>query len=115
MPRGAPPPPPDDLSEEERDLWEPEAPIDVGAAREWWSSRAPHFDPKKRYQAGVNVADGALGSALDQLPQRLRRDVYLRERALAKNAPDWELDTWPRRQRNPSDWMSDLEGPFERQ
>jgi HEAT repeat protein len=102
VPRGAAPPPPENLSEEELDVWEPEAPIDVGAAREWWSSRAPHFDPKKRYQAGVNVTDDALGSAFDQLPQRLRRDVYLRERALAKNAPDWELDTWPRRQRNPS-------------
>ena len=101
VPRGAAPRPPEHLSEEELDLWEPEAPIDVGAAREWWSSRAPRFDPKKRYQAGVNVTDDPLGSAFTQLPQRLRRNAYLRERALEKNAPDWELDTWPRRQRNP--------------
>jgi len=102
VPRGTAPPPPEGLSEEELDVWESVAPIDVGAAREWWSSRAPSFDPKKRYQAGLNVTDDALGSAFDELPQRLRRDVYLRERALAKNAPDWELDTWPRRQRNPA-------------
>lgn len=103
VPRGAVPPPPENLSEEELDLWEPEAPIDVGATREWWSSRAPRFDAKKRYQAGVNVTDDALGSAFDQLPQSLRRAVYLRERAFAKNAQDWELDTWPRRQRNPGE------------
>jgi hypothetical protein len=102
VPRGAAPVPPENLSEEELDLWEAEAPIDVGATREWWSSRAPHFDPSKRYQVGVNVTDDALGVAFDQLPQRLRRAVYLRERAFAKDAPDWELDTWPRRQRNPS-------------
>jgi len=102
VPRGAAPPPPENLSEEELELWEAEAPIDVGAAREWWSSLAPRFDPKKRYQVGTNVTDDALGAAFDQLPQHLRRDVYLRERALTKDAPDWELDTWPRRQRNPS-------------
>jgi hypothetical protein len=102
VPRGAAPAPPENLSEEELDLWEAEAPIDVGATREWWSSRAPRFDPRKRYQVGVNVTDNALGPAFDQLPQRLRRAVYLRERAFTKDAPDWELDTWPRRQRNPS-------------
>ena len=101
VPRGAAPTPPETLSEEELDLWEAEAPIDVGATREWWASRAPSFDPKKRYQAGLNVTDDPLGSAFDLLPQRFRRDVYLRERALAKNVPDWELDTWPRRQRQP--------------
>jgi hypothetical protein len=102
VPRGAPPPPPENLTEEELDVWEAVAPIDVARAREWWASRAPSFEPKKRYQAGVNVTDDPLGAAFDQLPQRLRRDVYLRECALGKNVPDWELDTWPRRQRQPT-------------
>src|SRR5262245_24968019 len=101
VPRGAAPPPPEALSDEELDVWASAAPIAVERAREWWASRAPSFDPKKRYQAGWNVTDDPLGSVFDQLPQRLRRDVYLRERVLAKNTPDWELDTWPRRQRQP--------------
>jgi hypothetical protein len=76
--------------------------IDVAATREWWSSHAASFDPAKRYQAGLNVTDEPLGAVFDELPHRLRRDVYLRERALSPHAPDWELETWPWRQRRPS-------------
>jgi hypothetical protein len=76
--------------------------IDAAATRAWWSSYAPNFDASRRHQAGLDVSDDPLGAVFDRLPHRLRRDVYLRERALSPNAPDWELETWPWRQRTPS-------------
>jgi hypothetical protein len=76
--------------------------IDAAATREWWSSHATNLDSAKRYQAGCDVTEDPLGAVFDELPHRLRRDVYLRERALAPNAPDWELETWPWRQRTPA-------------
>lgn len=48
------------------------------------------------------ITDDSLGAAFEPLPHRLRRAVYLRRRALVPGTPDWELDTWPSRQRDPA-------------
>src|SRR5262249_31258064 len=94
LPRGIPPEPPPDMSDDDLDEWEPVAPVDAPRAREWWVARAPQFDPKKRYQAGLCVSDDPLGLVFDQLPLAVRRDIYLRQRALVPDTPDWELETW---------------------
>jgi len=101
VPRGAPPEPPPGLTEDELDLWEPKPPVDAPRARDWWTASAARFDPSKRYQAGLNVSDTPLGPVFDQLPLAIRYDVYLRERALTPGTPDWELETWTWKQRNP--------------
>ena len=98
VPRGAPEPPPPGLTEDQLDEWEPHAPIDLGAAAAWWRDAAPRYDPARRYQHGLCVSDDPLG-VLDRLPLDVRTEVYLRERALAPGTPDWELETWPWRQR----------------
>jgi len=95
LPRGAVPQPPPGMTEDELDLWEPVAPVDAPHAREWWATRAPHFDSRKRYQLGVCVSDDPLGPTFDQLPSGIRCDVYLRQRALVAGTPDRELETWP--------------------
>jgi len=102
VPRSDPPPPPDHLTEEELDFWfHPGDPVPE-AAHQWWRQSRYDFDAGKRYQAGRCVSDDPLGSIFDELPDEVRRDVYLRERALNfKQTPDWELDTWPWYLRNP--------------
>ena len=101
VPRGTPPDPPPGLTEDELDLWEPMAPVNEPGARDWWKSNAARFNLSKRHQAGLNVSDAPLGSVFDQLPLAIRYDVYLRERALTPGTPDWELETWTWKQRNP--------------
>ena len=102
VPRGALPEPPPELTEDELDFWEPVAPVDVSATREWWQANASRFDPEKRWQFGLCVSDDPLGAVFDQLPLCVRYDVYLRERALTPGTPDWELETWSWKQKNPS-------------
>ena len=101
VPRGALPEPPPELTEDELDFWEPVAPVDVTATREWWQANASRFDPEKRWQSGLCVSDDPLGAVFDQLPLGVRYDVYLRERALTPGTPDWELETWSWKQKNP--------------
>jgi hypothetical protein len=101
LPRGAVPEPPHGTSDDDLDVWEPIAPVDAPRAREWWAARAPGFDPKKRYQAGMCVSDDPLGPLFDRLPPGARNDVYLRQRALVSDTPDWELETWTWQQRQP--------------
>lgn len=101
VPRGPAPEPPASLTEDELDLWEPQPPVDLPRARDWWKANAARFDPTKRYQTGLNVTDAPLGPVFDQLPLAIRYDVYLRERALTPGTPDWELETWTWKQRNP--------------
>lgn len=48
------------------------------------------------------VAEAPLGPVFDSLPLAIRYDIYLRERALTTGTPDWELETWTWRQRNPA-------------
>ncbi len=102
VPRGDPLPPPEHLSDDERDFWfHPGDPI-VDAVQQWWDQNRASFEPGKRYQAGICVSDDPLGAVFDQLPDDVRRDVYLRERALrSTTTPDWELETWPKYQRDP--------------
>ncbi len=104
--RSDPPPPPDHLTEDELDFWfHPGDPIPE-VAHEWWRQNHYYFERNKRYQAGRCVSDDPLGSGFDELPDTIRRDVYLRERALhPQTTPDWELDTWPCHHRNPG-WAS---------
>jgi hypothetical protein len=101
VPRGPMPEPPPELTEDELDLWEPEAPPDVDAMYGWWQVNAERFDRNKRWQWGLCVSDDPLGEVFDQLPLAIRYDVYLRERALTPGTPDWELETWTWRQKNP--------------
>ena len=101
LPVGAAPDPPPDLTEEELDLWEPTPPVDVSRANSWWKATAGRFDPNMRWQAGFCVSDEPLGSVFDQLPLGIRYDLYLRQRALAPGTPDWELETWTWKQKNP--------------
>jgi hypothetical protein len=91
VPRGTPSAPPSDMSDDDLDEWEPVAPLDAPRAREWWAERAPRFDSRRRYQAGLCVSDDPLGPLFDQLPPAIRNDVYLRQRALVADTPDWEL------------------------
>jgi hypothetical protein len=100
VPRDEAPPPPG-LTDDELDLWESDPPVDVAGERRWWQAHARHFDPARRYQYGLCVSDDPLGAVFDQLPMNARCDVYLRHRALVLGTPDWELETWPWRQRNP--------------
>jgi len=93
--------PPDGLSDDDLDLWEPGPVVDAMRAREWWRVNSGRFDPDKRYQSGHDVSIEPLGPVFDQLPMSSRHDVYLRERALQRGAPDWELETWAWRQRDP--------------
>lgn len=102
IPRGALPEPPKDLTEDELDFWEPVAPVNVTATREWWQANASRFDSEKRWQLGLCVSDDPLGPVFDQLPLCVRYDVYLRERALTPGTPDWELETWSWKQKNPA-------------
>ena len=108
VPRSDPPPPPDHLTEDELDFWShPGDPIPE-AAHQWWKQNHYYFEAGKRYQAGRCVSDEPLGPVFDELPDEIRYDVYLRERALRFNqTPDWELETWPRHQRNLG-WSSQL-------
>jgi hypothetical protein len=101
VPKGPPPEPPAGLSEDELDFWEPEAPVDADAAAPWWQALSPKFDATKRHQAGLCVSDDPLGPVFDELPLAFSYDVYLRERALSREAPDWELETWIWKQRKP--------------
>lgn len=100
--RGPAPEPPPGLTEDELDFWEPQPPIDQVRTREWWIANALRFDSAKRYQVGFNVTDDPLGPVFDQLPLGIRYDVFLRERALTSGTPDWELETWTWKQRNPA-------------
>jgi len=101
VPRGPEPEPPPDLGEEELDLWEPHPPVDTQRARGWWKENASRFDPARRYQAGLDVTDDPLGPVFEQLPLTVGYDIYLRERALTPGTPDWELETWAWRQKDP--------------
>jgi len=42
-----------------------------------------------------------LNRIFDQLPLTIRYDVFHRERALTPGTPDWELETWTWKQKNP--------------
>lgn len=84
-----------------RDPFGPKPLVDVPRARDWWKANATRFDPAKRYQAGLCVSDAPLGPVFDQLPLTIRYDVYLCERALTPGTPDWELETWMWKQKNP--------------
>lgn len=108
VPRNDPPPPPDHLTEEELDFWfHPGDPIPE-AAKTWWKQNHYYFEAGKRYQAGRCVSDNPLGPVFEDLPDEIRADVYLRERAIFPDTtPDWELETWPRYQRNPA-WASQV-------
>jgi hypothetical protein len=101
--RGTPPEPPAGLSEDELDLWEPSPPVDVQKTFDWWKANAARFDAAIRYQAGFDVSSDPLGPVFDNLPLAIRYDVYLRERALTPNTPDWELETWPWKQKTPGE------------
>jgi len=57
--------------------------------------------PARRYQAGLDVTDDPLGPVFEQLPLTVGYDIYLRERALTPGTPDWELETWAWRQKDP--------------
>lgn len=96
------PEPPASMTEDEIDLWEPLAPVDVLQTRAWWNANAARFDNAKRYQVGLNVSEDPLGPVFDRLPFAIRYDVYLRERALTPGTPDWELETWAWKQKCPS-------------
>lgn len=104
--RSDPPPPPNHLTEEELDFWfHPGDPIPE-VAHQWWKQNHYYFERGKRYQAGRCLSDDPLGDGFDELPDPIRRDIYLRERALNfANTADWELETWPKYQRNPA-WSS---------
>lgn len=106
LPRSAPPEPPAHLTEEELDFWfHPGEPV-AEAAEEWWQQSATDFQSGKCYQAGRCVSDDPLGPGFNDLPDEVRRDLYLRQRARDyQNTPDWELETWPRHQRIPN-WAS---------
>jgi uncharacterized protein (TIGR02270 family) len=106
VPRNDPPPPPDHLTEDELDFWfHPGDPIPE-AAETWWKQNHYYFETGKRYQAGQCVSDDPLGPVFDELPDEIRMDIYLRQRALdSANTPDWELETWPRYHKNPA-WAS---------
>jgi uncharacterized protein (TIGR02270 family) len=106
VPRNDPPPPPDHLTEDELDFWfHPGDPIPE-AAETWWKQNHYYFETGKRYQAGRCVSDDPLGTVFDELPDEIRMDIYLRQRALdSANTPDWELETWPKYHKNPA-WAS---------
>ena len=106
VPRNDPPPPPDHLTEDELDFWfHPGDPIPE-AATTWWKQNHYYFETGKRYQAGQCVSEDPLGPVFDKLPDDIRMDIYLRQRALdSANTPDWELETWPKYHRNPT-WAS---------
>lgn len=106
VPRGPAPELPPGLTEDELDLWEPQPPVDVLRARDWWGANAAGFDRAKRYQVGLCVSDDPLGPVFDRFPLAIRYDVYLRERALTPHTPDWELETWTWRQKHPAAGLS---------
>jgi hypothetical protein len=100
--RGALPTAPASMTEDELDVWEPIAPIDALAAREWWSATAGRFNPDKQWQGGLCMSDQPLrDEVFDHLPLGIRYDIYLRERALAAGTPDWELETWIGKRKKP--------------
>lgn len=109
--RGTPPDPPPDLSADDRDLYDPVPPIDAGAARRWWAEAATRFDPEQRWQLGLCVSRDPLGPVFGQLPPPAAYDVYLRERARSPVTPDWELDTWPWRWRDPGGRRAEFPPP----
>ena len=102
VPRGSASESPPGLTKDELDLWEPQPSVDLPRARDWWKSNAVRFDPAKRYQTGLNVSDAPLGPVFDQFSLAIRYDIYLHERALTPGTPDWELETWTWKQKNPS-------------
>jgi hypothetical protein len=75
--------------------------VDAPRARDWWKANAARFARAKRYQTDLNVSDAPLGPVFDQLPLAIRYDVYLRERALMPGTPDWEVEIWTWKQKNP--------------
>jgi hypothetical protein len=81
---------------------EPAAPMNAARARAWWAANASRFESRKRYQAGRCVSDDPLGLVFQELSPAIRDDVYLRQRALVPRTPDWELETWPWKVRNPA-------------
>ena len=76
----------------------------AACARDGWKANAARFAPAQRYPAGLNVSDDPLGPVFDPLPLAIRYDVYLRERALTSGTPDWELETWTWKQKQPAGW-----------
>jgi uncharacterized protein (TIGR02270 family) len=103
VPRGDPPQPPPDATEEELDFWNPPSPPIPELAKAWWHENKSLFSNGRRYQAGVCISENPLGEHFDQLPDEVRYDLYMRERALGNlSVPDWELETWPQHERNPS-------------
>ena len=104
VPRGDPPAPPPDATEDALDFWDPPSPPIPGTAQNWWTEKRNQFTDGKRYQAGICVSDNPLGERFDELPDQVRFELYLRERARGgESVPDWELETWPQYQRKP-DW-----------
>ncbi len=101
MPRSARETSSSNLTEDELDFEEPQPAIDAGRVRAWWAANASCFDPTKRWQRGLCVSENPLGPVFDRLPLQIRYDVYLRQRALEAGTPDWELEAWYWKQKNP--------------
>ena len=76
------------------------ATADPEAAETWWKAERKRFEGATRWQLGLDLAQAPLGDAFAALPLALRRDVWLRERALGgEEVPDLELEATAARQR----------------
>lgn len=91
------------------DEWDSTPPIDVAQAEAWWAGVRSGFDEHERWQAGRRVSIAPLGPTFHDLPLAVAYDAYLRERALASRTPDWELETWAWRQRDPGEKQGRLQ------
>ena len=96
VPRGEPQEPPDHLSEDEKDFWVPVGKPETHLILDWWQKNASQFSKHQRYQEGLDVSPATFSATLPDLSPLVSLDVYLRERALQSQIPDWELETWPR-------------------
>lgn len=78
-----------------------DAPIEINSARDWWSANKELFDHRKHWQSGYCISDAPLGDVFELLPTGIRYDVYLRQRVYDPSTPDWEIETWPWKIKNP--------------
>jgi hypothetical protein len=85
------------------DTWPTAGPPDQGIGKQWLRENQASFQKGKRYQSGMCLPENHRDATFDALPDEARRDLYLRVRLQdGKNTEDWELETWPKYQRNPS-------------
>ena len=89
------------LSDDELERCEASAPLDISRAHDLWKANSSRFDRSKRWQWGQCVSEDPLGPVFEQLPLAIRYEVYLRQRALVPGTPDWELETWPWKEKHP--------------